>query len=70
MADFAVQAQEIGVNYVGVCCGGAPHHVREMAEALGRTVPASRFSADMSQHPALGAEVKKRDVGYLQDWRD
>jgi betaine-homocysteine S-methyltransferase len=70
MADFAVQAQEIGVNYVGVCCGGAPHHVRGMAEALGRTVPASRFSPDMSLHPALGAEVKKRDVDYLQDWRD
>jgi betaine-homocysteine S-methyltransferase len=70
MADFAVQAQEIGVNYVGVCCGGAPHHVRGMAEALGRTVPASRFSADMSLHPALGADVKKRDVAYLQDWRD
>lgn len=70
MADFAVQAQELGVNYIGVCCGGAPHHVRGMAEALGRTVPASRFSPHMSLHPALGADVAERDVAYLQDWRD
>ena len=26
----------IGVDYIGICCGGAPHHVRAMAEALGR----------------------------------
>jgi betaine-homocysteine S-methyltransferase len=38
MADSALQAQEIGVNHIGVCCGGAPHHVRGMAEALGADV--------------------------------
>jgi betaine-homocysteine S-methyltransferase len=70
MADFAVRAQELGVNYIGVCCGGAPHHVRAMAEALGREVPASRYSPDMSLHPALGAKVKERDKPYLKDWTD
>jgi len=42
---FTTAAAELGVNYFGVCCGCAPHHVRAMAEALGRTPPASRFSA-------------------------
>jgi betaine-homocysteine S-methyltransferase len=42
MADFARQAEALGVNYIGICCGGAPHHVRAMAEALGRETPASR----------------------------
>ena len=35
MADFAAAARDLGVNYVGICCGGGPHHVRAMAEALG-----------------------------------
>jgi len=56
MADFARQCKEIGVNFIGVCCGGAPYHVRAMAEALGREVPASRYSADMSLHGILGSE--------------
>ncbi|CAA9466329.1 MAG: Betaine--homocysteine S-methyltransferase, partial [uncultured Solirubrobacteraceae bacterium] len=50
IADFARAASEIGVNYLGVCCGAAPHHIRAMAEALGRTPEASRYSADMSKH--------------------
>jgi betaine-homocysteine S-methyltransferase len=69
MADFAVAARDLGVTYIGICCGAAPHHVRAMAEALGRTVPASRYSPDMSMHPALGARVKDRDVPYLEDWK-
>jgi betaine-homocysteine S-methyltransferase len=54
MAEFARRAQAIGVNYIGICCGGAPHHVRAMAEALGRETPASRYSPDIALHPVLG----------------
>jgi betaine-homocysteine S-methyltransferase len=61
MADFAVAARDLGVSYIGICCGGAPHHVRSMAEALGRTVPASRYSPAMGLHPVLGENVKERD---------
>lgn len=57
MAAFAKQAAALGFNYLGVCCGGAPHHVRAMAEALGRTPPASEYSPDMRQHFALGDEL-------------
>jgi betaine-homocysteine S-methyltransferase len=70
MADFAVRAQELGVNFIGTCCGAAPHHVRAMAEALGRTVPASRYSADMSLHPMLGTHVQEKDRQHLKDWKD
>ena len=31
-----------------------PHHVRAMAEALGRTTPASRYSPAIDLHPVLG----------------
>ena len=67
MADFAVAARDLGVGYIGICCGGAPHHVRSMAEALGRTVPASRYSPAMELHPVLGENVKERDRRFT-DW--
>jgi betaine-homocysteine S-methyltransferase len=70
MADYAQQAHDLGVNLIGVCCGGAPHHVRAMAEALGRSVPASEYSPDMSLHPMLGSRVRERDEAYLKAWKD
>ncbi|HYI74132.1 MAG TPA: homocysteine S-methyltransferase family protein [Gaiellaceae bacterium] len=54
LEDFARRAREIGVDYFGVCCGAGPHHIRAVAEGLGRTPPASRFSPDMSKHAFLG----------------
>src|SRR5438874_597103 len=35
MADYARRAQALGVNYIGICCGGSPHYVPAIAEALG-----------------------------------
>lgn len=68
MAEFAKQAQHMGVNYIGICCGGAPHYVRAMAEALGRTVPASKYSPAMSLHPMLGSHVEEKDEVFIGDW--
>jgi betaine-homocysteine S-methyltransferase len=56
IAGFAAEAFELGARYLGVCCGAAPHHIRAMAEALGRTPDASRYSADMSKHAYLGTD--------------
>ncbi|MBA2716881.1 MAG: homocysteine S-methyltransferase family protein [Propionibacteriales bacterium] len=58
IADFAVKAQAAGVRYLGLCCGAGPHHVRSMAEALGRTPAASRYSDDMSKHAFFGTDPK------------
>lgn len=54
MADFARWAQHSGIRYIGICCGAGPHHVRAMAEALGRETPASRYSPAIDLHPILG----------------
>lgn len=54
MAEFTMHARDMGINYIGVCCGAGPHHVRAMAEALGRTVPASEYSPNMDLHPIIG----------------
>ena len=57
MAEFAEQALALGVRYQGVCCGAGPHHIRAMAEALGKHPPASRYSPDMSKHYAFGSDA-------------
>jgi betaine-homocysteine S-methyltransferase len=36
MADYAVKARDLGVNYIGSCCGSVASHVRAMARALGK----------------------------------
>jgi betaine-homocysteine S-methyltransferase len=62
LGEFAAAAARLGVTYLGVCCGAAPHHIRSVAEALGRTPPASRYSADMSRHAFLGSDERLKTV--------
>jgi len=68
IAEFGKETQKIGVNYVGVCCGAGPHHIRALAEALGRKPAASRFSADMSKHYAYGSDagLRKANMEYAE----
>ncbi len=54
---FAASAHAMGIGYLGVCCGAGPHHIRAVAEALGRTPPASHYSADMTKHAFMGTDA-------------
>ena len=65
LGDFATAALALGVSYLGVCCGAGPHHVRAVAEAAGKTPPASRYSPDMSKHSFLGSAP-----GITQSYRE
>jgi betaine-homocysteine S-methyltransferase len=67
MAAFAEDAKELGVGFIGICCGAGPHHVRAMAEALHRTVPASKYSPDLSQHAQFGSShfVRSSEKKFL-----
>jgi betaine-homocysteine S-methyltransferase len=56
MGAFARKVYDMGVRYVGVCCGAGPHYIRSVAEALGRRPPASRYSPDMSKHAYRGTD--------------
>ena len=69
MAAYAARAKALGVNYIGICCGGSPHYVRAMAEALGRTVPASRYSPAIDLHPMIGARVEEKEKQFIADWK-
>ena len=69
MAEFAKAAYAIGVRYLGVCCGAMPHHIRSVAEALGRRPPSSRYSADMSKHAFFGTDptLKESNREYARE---
>ena len=69
IAEFARKAYALGVNYQGVCCGAGPHHIRAMAEALGKNPPASRYSPDMSKHYALGSDesLRKENLDFAKE---
>jgi len=43
MAEYAKTARDIGVGYIGACCGAVPTHIREMARALGKLPPDERI---------------------------
>ncbi|MBV9520138.1 MAG: homocysteine S-methyltransferase family protein [Hyphomicrobiales bacterium] len=66
IGEFAKKAYAIGVHYLGVCCGAGPHHIRAMAEALGRHPPASRYSPDMTKHAFFGSNkrLKAHNIAY------
>lgn len=54
IAEFGAAAYDLGVHYLGVCCGAGPHHVRALAESVGKRPPATRYSADLSKHYLFG----------------
>ena len=56
MGEFAKECAEKKINFIGICCGAEPHHVREMAVALGRKPIAYKYYPDMSKHYAHGTD--------------
>ncbi len=56
MAEFAKECANKKINFIGICCGAEPHHVREMAVALGRKPISYKYYPDMSKHYAHGTD--------------
>ena len=63
---FAADAWQNGIRYIGVCCGAAPIHIREVAEAMGRKPLASRYSENMTKHFMYGNDksLPEHITGY------
>jgi len=70
-ADFARTARSLGIDFIGLCCGAGPHHIRAMAEALGKEPPASRYTPDMSRHGLLGRQdiVSEHEREHPAQWK-
>ena len=48
-----------------ICCGAGSHHMRAMAEALGRNVPESEYSFEIKLHPIFG-DSKVQGKNYVE----
>lgn len=68
MRAFAEEAWNMQVRYLGVCCGAAPIHIREFAEAMGKTPPACKYHEDMSRHFIYGSH--ERLAKHVTDYGD
>ena len=56
VSEFAKEMKRSNINYIGLCCGAGPHHIRAMAEALGRSPETGKYSPDMSKHVLFGTD--------------
>ena len=65
---FAKEAFDLGINYLGVCCGANPMLIREVAEAVGLKVPASKYKEKMSSHFLFGTH--ERIPKHQKDYKD
>jgi betaine-homocysteine S-methyltransferase len=62
ISEFGREAYALGVHYLGICCGAGPHHIRALAESLGRHPEASRYSVDMSKHAFFGTNRRIKQI--------
>ncbi len=59
LGDFAKRALDLGVNFIGGCCGCEGSHIRQMARALGKKPIEEREWTKDYQHPQSATEAYK-----------
>nr|KAG5706936.1 hypothetical protein BaRGS_021442 [Batillaria attramentaria] len=57
--EFALEARDLGVRYVGLCCGSTSNLVRELALVYGRNPPSAKFEPDLSKNFAMGGLYRR-----------
>jgi betaine-homocysteine S-methyltransferase len=62
MADYAVKARDMGINYIGSCCGSVAAHVRAMAKALGKLPSEEREWRSKTGKPMSAYEFYDHDA--------
>jgi len=59
---FTKEIRELGIQYVGLCCGYCPAMFRELAEVYGRTPQASKYAPGLSLSNVFGTPSGKKDM--------
>ena len=69
LGQFAGRALELGVNYIGGCCGCVGVHIRQMARAIGRLPAEERHWQQNYEQPQSATEAYKtlREQGRSKD---
>ena len=61
MGQYALDARDMGINYIGSCCGSVAIHVREMARALGKMPDDQRLWVKGGDKPMSAYEYYGHD---------
>ncbi|MFC4735169.1 homocysteine S-methyltransferase family protein [Bacillus daqingensis] len=66
IAAWAKEAKDLGINYIGLCCGASPAMLREVAEAASQEAINSKYSPDMEKHFLFGKDetLNKQNLDY------
>ncbi|KAK3096933.1 hypothetical protein FSP39_004915 [Pinctada imbricata] len=67
---FSQECKDIGINYVGICCGNCPIFMRELAEVYGRKPEACKYSPDISLSFIFGESSKEEKYSRSSKIRD
>lgn len=54
---FAEDAKQLGIQYIGLCCGNSPNLTREIAEVYDKNPPASKYSARTQKSLIFGDQA-------------
>lgn len=60
IAEFASECRQLGIQYIGLCCGNSANLIRIVAEKYGRIPPGSKYSPAMENHYIFGDKTKFR----------
>lgn len=63
---FTEQCLALGLKYLGICCGNSGELTRSMAEAMGKTPPASKYYSPDSIGTMPNVIKKLKEEGKLQ----
>jgi betaine-homocysteine S-methyltransferase len=61
MADYALRARDVGINFIGACCGTVAMHIREMARVLNKLPEDSRVWKKGGEKPMSAYEYYDHD---------
>ncbi|KAL8624989.1 hypothetical protein ACOMHN_039876 [Nucella lapillus] len=62
--NFAREAREMGVQYIGLCCGSSSFLLREIASEYGRHPPSMKYAPDLQKSWVLGNREGRSAVVY------
>ncbi len=60
--NFTEQCMDLGVQYLGICCGNTGNYTRAMAEAMGKTPPSSKYYDPTNT--GIQPEKRKKELGW------
>ncbi|KAL8602635.1 hypothetical protein ACOMHN_018172 [Nucella lapillus] len=62
--EFARAASDMGVQYIGLCCGSSAHLLREIALEYGRHPPSMKYAPNLEKSFFLGDLYKRSAMVY------